>query len=269
MPSSIRRIRSSPAGLSVVSLIGLLGCRRLVRPARRGHRAWPGVIIPRQRRVVWANCSPFTRRRYGAEGWRRAWWSWALHGMSSTSRGPSVHSVSAVVSDAMTTGHAESDHREPDMAHGEPPGGDRGRLDVRLRARRRQDGLPAELPGHDAGAGRCRHRQVRGRRLHVAHRRAAAGRVGRVSRSAAELGGLHRSRRQHLGVHGRACGGRHRAGPGRGRRPDLRVDAAGRPQEEAAHGQPLLRDPGPDSVRRSVRPPGGVALRHGGPASHA
>ena len=50
---------------------------------------------------------------------------------------------------------------------------------------------------------------------------------------------------------------------------DLRVDAAGRPQEEAAHGQPVLRHPGADSVRGTVRPPGRVALRHGGPAPHA
>jgi hypothetical protein len=37
--------------------------------------------------------------------------------------------------------------------HGQPPRGDRGRVDVRLWARRRQNGFRTELPGHDARTG--------------------------------------------------------------------------------------------------------------------
>ena len=68
----------------------------------------------------------------------------------------------------------------------------------------------------------------------------------------------------------RARGGGHRPGPGRDRRPLLRLDPAGRPQEEAAHGQPLLRDTGarssstPPSATRSARSYAMV-----GPAPHA
>ena len=42
---------------------------------------------------------------------------------------------------------------------------------------------------------------------------------------------------------------------------------AGRPQEEAPDGQPLLRDTRSGPVRSPVRPPGGLALRHGGAAA--
>jgi len=56
------------------------------------------------------------------------------------------------------------------------------------------------------------------------------------------------SRWQHLGVHGRACGGGHRAGPGRGGRVDLRVDAASRLKKQLRMANsPSAR--GADSVR--------------------
>ena len=249
MPSSIRRSRSSPAGLSVVSLIGLLGMCGPHQAALLRPGAPTACAVPRQRAGGCASPSsgvdtvsiPVSSRRsspVGCDG--------DSDELSATRR-------------ATVTVRAMANRR---VAIVGASTSDCGRVDDKTAFR-------AELPGHDACAGRRGHRPVRGRRLHVAHRRAAAGRAGRVSRPAAQLGGLHRPRRQHLGVHGRARGGGHRAGTGRGRRAHLRVDAAGRPQEEAAHGEPLLRDPRADAVRGAVRPPGGVALRHGGPAPHA
>jgi acetyl-CoA acetyltransferase len=56
------------------------------------------------------------------------------------------------------------------------------------------------------------------------------------------------------------------AGGGRGAH--LRLDPAGRSQEAFAHGEHLVRDSGSGAVRRAVRPPGRVALRHGRSAAH-
>src|SRR5271157_2083345 len=43
---------------------------------------------------------------------------------------------------------------------------------------------------------------------------------------------------------------------------------ASRPEEEAPHGQPVVRHPRPRPIRRPVRAPRRVTLRHGGPPSH-
>ena len=48
---------------------------------------------------------------------------------------------------------------------------------------------------------------------------------------------------------------------GRHQRADLK--------KKLTHGEPVLRDPRAHPGRGALRPPGGVALRHGGPAPHA
>ena len=80
---------------------------------------------------------------------------------------------------------------------------------------------------------------------------------------------LHRRGRIVLGDVPRARRGRHRPGPDRHRRALLRVHLARRSEAPDADGQPLLRQQGPDPVRRPLRPHPDRQARHVGPAPHA
>ena len=121
MPSSTRRIRSSPAGLSVVSLIGLLG----VSSAQD----------------CTSNCTRTSTTRASA----------AIAPSGPAGRRVAVHLGDLIFHSrhrSLKTGRRMSpvirpEHRprprrrdEERVSHAEPPRGDRGRIDVRLRARR-------------------------------------------------------------------------------------------------------------------------------------
>ncbi len=152
-------------------------------------------------------------------------------------------------------------------------GGDRRRGAVGLRPGGRQVGVRAPPPGHEPGPGR------RGRRPRdevdgfMSHGTGAlpAHRAGRVPGHGQphRLHRLHRRGRLVLGDVPRARRGRHRPGPDRHRPALLRVDLAGRPQAPVPNGQPLLREQGPDPVRRPLRPHPHRQARHVGPSPHA